>query len=172
MEKYVVYTKPTKKIAQFPLFKVLSCDGKQMVIAGKSYRHERINSLYKINLEKYQSGDWVDLDTYLENCQIVGKKFFRKRPIVSTTKNGTVYEDWKFTSSHEHCTLLTVGDKFCLYCDEFTGKLKFLDNKYIDEDVVFDDVVNTEWTKDLIREKLVGPLERSLKVSLFDTFEK
>lgn len=65
-----------------------------------------------------------------------------------------------------------MGDKFCLYCDEFTGKLKFLDNKYFDEDVVFDDVVNTEWTKELIREKLVEPLERSLKVSLFDTFEK
>lgn len=174
MKEYLIYTNKTDKIPQFSLFKVIDKKGPIFTIAGKTKKGSIKNwCLYKIDMRKFPKGSWVDLDSFLDNCDMICKTAYRTKPVLKKSIDDSFYEDRCYMKMFSKPQILVakLDDMWLLY-DGIFEKLNFIESEYADDNWAFEDNFHEQWDKETIKNQLVQTLEKKIKKELFDEFEK
>ena len=172
--KYLIYTKQSKHFPPFSLFKVLNINGPKYTIVGKSKKlSTNLVSVYNIDMNDFSQDSWVDLESFINNCTIIGKKFYRSEPVIRKSATKDEYKDLCYTNKMQDNVIVAIDKDMWLCYDYSIKKLYFLEKIYIDECLEFgDNDLKTTWSKNLIKKELILPLENILKQNLYEDFEQ
>ena len=170
---YLILAKHTPNFAFGTIFKVLGTEGCNYTVIGKNKKQNSLGfAIYNINLKQFPDGTWVTLDNFIKECTIIGKTFYREKPVVKPSLSGGMYKDICFNTKSNNNVLVAVYKNLWLYFDYVVNRPYFLDPEYIDTELDFaDNDQKTNWSKDLIKSQLQNSVDEKFS-KYYDDFSQ
>lgn len=173
MEKYLFLKKSNSNIIENNLYKIIAKKENSYLIAGKAPRNSnKAFTLYNLPFEKIDE-NWIELDKFLDNCILVGKKFYRTKELQA--KNEAPNAFMKKSIYEPKVIMLAICSEGFIYYDQNSNNTYILNSTYIeDKNLKF---LNSradlpfELTKQAIKTAVVKSLNKKIEKNLFENIE-
>ena len=169
MEKYLIFNNQTKNIEYGTIFKVISKNANYITLLGKNLSTRKC-SLFEISTKNFSKYSWIGLNEFTSNCEIIGKPFYRTKPLTKQSMLGDTYADSCYMHKTNNNIMLAKYNNMGLFLDKAKNSMHFVEPEYVDKDMVFENQNTITWNAKELKKNIIENFENKAK-EVYSEFE-